>query len=199
MPKFSWWDPVVSDAKVGLLTVQQFSILNVMCIVSFFLSLELWKDTNLGEGRKGVKEKDLKKERNGIPDKTQVFSIQIHQFQDQHFLVCVWRIPIRKMKKLGQFIIETDPNLLQTIEADTKTNKIGLGEMPQRIKALPWQAPFPELRTHIKWKGRASSQKLSSDCHICGVAWVLSNTHAHMHSCEHVQVCLHARAHTHSD
>jgi hypothetical protein len=54
------------------------------------------------------------------------------------------------MKKLGQFIIETDPNLLQTIEADTKTNKTGLGETPQRIKALPWQAPSPELRTHIK-------------------------------------------------
>lgn len=33
------------------------------------------------------------------------------------------------MKKLCQFILETDPNVVQTLEADTKTNKTEVGEM----------------------------------------------------------------------
>lgn len=76
------------------------------------------------------------------------------------------------MKKLCQFILETDPNVVQTLEADTKTNKTEVGEMAQRIKALTGQAPQHDfhLQSSCKVKGGASSQKLFSDCYICAVA-----------------------------
>lgn len=143
MPKFSWLNPSICAWCQAWISIHTTNSQHLMALIKhLFILPVIMKRHSYREGEREGMEGGRKKggrvgkKQDGLPDKAQVFSIQIYHFQDYHFLVRVWRIPVSQIKKLGQCLLETDPKLLPTTDADTKANKIGVREMAPWIRAL---------------------------------------------------------------